>query len=117
MLYKSVDNYPDQKALMWKESGTYTQITYKGLWNRIKNFAMRLSVLAVTEEDKLEVLRHRGLTWTITDFASASLKVVNVPIYPTIPAKQVEYMVSNAEATSIVLEDESQYENAKEPDL
>ena len=117
MLYKSVDNYPDQKALMWKESGTYTQITYKGLWNRIKNFAMGLSVLGVTEEDKLALLGHSGLKWTITDFASASLKVVNVPIYPTIPAEQVEYMVNNAEATSIVLEDESQYEKVKETNL
>src|SRR5699024_8470978 len=117
MLYKSVDNYPDQKALMWKESGTYTQITYKGLWNRIKNFALRLSVICVTEEDKLELLRQSEPTWTSTDLASANHKVVNVPIYPTIPAEQVEYMVNNAEATSIVIEDESQYEKVKETNL
>src|SRR5690625_6011243 len=78
---------------------------------------MGLSVLGVTEEDKLALLGHSGLKWTITDFASASLKVVNVPIYPTIPAEQVEYMVNNAEATSSVLEDESQYEKVKETNL
>src|SRR5699024_6107144 len=32
-------------------------------------------------------------------------------------AEQVEYMVNNAEATSIVLEDESQYEKVKETNL
>src|SRR5699024_9210625 len=117
MLYKSVDNYLNHKALMWKESGTYTQITYIGVCNRIKNFAMGLSVLGVTEEDKLALLGHSGLKWIITDFASASIKVVNVSIYPTIPAEQVEYMVNNAEATSIVLEDESQYEKVKETNL
>src|SRR5699024_9961706 len=41
----------------------------------------------------------------------------NLPIYPTIPAKPVQYMDNNAEATSIGLEVDSQYEKVKENNL
>lgn len=117
MLHRSVEKYPDQKALMWKESSTYTQITYKGLWNRIKNFAMGLKGLDITHEDKLAILGHSGIKWTITDFASASLAVVNIPIYPTIPAEQVKYMLNNADVTSIVVENEEQYQKVLETNV
>jgi len=117
MLHRSVEKYPDRKALMWKESGTYTQITYKGLWNRIKDFAIGLKALGITHEDKLAILGHSGIKWTVTDFASASLAVVNVPIYPTIPAEQVKYMINNADVTSIVVEDEEQYQKVLETNV
>ncbi len=114
MLYRSVENYPDQKALMWKESGTYTHITYNGLWERIQNFAAGLKKKGITSDDKLAILAHSGPKWTISDFAAASLHVTSVPIYPTIPAIQVEYMINNAEATYIVVQDDDQYQKVLE---
>lgn len=114
MLYRSVENYPDQKALMWKESGSYTQITYNGLWERIQNFAAGLKQKGITSDDKLAILAHSGPKWTISDFAAASLHVTSVPIYPTIPAIQVEYMINNAEATYIVVQDDDQYQKVLE---
>ena len=114
MLYKSVEKYPDQKALMWKETGTYTQITYKGLWDRIKNFSAGLRAKGISNEDKFAILAHSGPMWTIADFAAASLSVTSVPIYPTIPAEQVKYMINNADVTSIVVQDDDQYEKVLE---
>src|SRR5699024_1079 len=63
---------------------------------------------------KLAILAHSGPMWTISDFAAASLHVTNVPIYPTIPAEQVKYMIDNAEATCIVVQDNDQYEKVLE---
>ena len=114
MLYKSVEKYPDQRALMWKESGTYTQMTYHRLWERIKNFSAGLKAKGISSQDKLAILAHSGPRWTISDFAAASLGVTNVPIYPTIPAEQVKYMIENAEATCIVVQDNDQYEKVLE---
>ena len=114
MLYKSVEKYPDQRALMWKESGTYTQMTYRRLWERIQNFSAGLKAKGISSQDKLAILAHSGTMWTISDFAAASLHVTNVPIYPTIPAEQVKYMIDNAEATCIVVQDNDQYEKVLE---
>lgn len=114
MLYKSVEKYPDQRALMWKESGTYTQMTYRRLWERIKHFSAGLKAKGISNQDKLAILAHSGPMWTISDFSAASLHVTNVPIYPTIPAEQVKYMIDNAEATCIVVQDQGQYEKVLE---
>lgn len=114
MLYKSVEKYPDQRALMWKESGTYTQMTYRRLWERIKHFSAGLKAKGISNQDKLAILAHSGPMWTISDFSAASLHVTNVPIYPTIPAEQVKYMIDNAEATCIVVQDQDQYEKVLE---
>lgn len=117
MLYKSVDKYPDQKALMWKESGTYTQMTYNNLWQRIKNVAAGLKVTGISNEDNLAILAHSGPMWTISDFAAASLNVITVPIYPTLPTEQVKYMINNADVTCIVVQDDDQYEKVLEANV
>jgi len=46
--------------------------------------------------------------WAITDFAVASLGAVSVPIYPTLPAEQVHFILDNADVEVAVVENEEQ---------
>ncbi len=110
MLERTVNNYPEKDALRWKEHGKYTGVSYQELWESIRDFASGLKRLGLNEEDKLALIGYSGFKWTVTDFSTASINVVNVPIYPTLPAEQVAYILNNADITSIVVQDEAQYE-------
>lgn len=114
MVHNTVKKYPNEKALMWKDTESYTSITYKKLWSRIENFAAGLEVLGIEKNEKIGILGHSGIMWTITDIATASNGIISVPIYPTIPAEQVKHMLTNADATSIIVEDDAQYEKVME---
>lgn len=108
MLDKTVRKFPQKDVLMWKEGGSYQSITYEGLWNRIYSAASGLANLGLGEDDKIAILSNSNPMWVITDFATASIGAVSVPVYPTLPPDQVAYILQNADVRAIVVENEEQ---------
>ena len=105
MLSRTVDKFPDKVALMHKVDGKYVDITYQQLWDRIKHFAAGLASLGVKEGDKVAIIANSGPFWTISDFALASIGAVSVPVYPTLPAERVDYILNKTETTAAIVED------------
>ncbi|WP_038111877.1 AMP-dependent synthetase/ligase [Tuberibacillus calidus] len=108
MLSLTVNQYPDKAALMWKRDGSYRSMTYRQLWDRIHRFASGLSQLGIGRDSKVAILSENNPMWAITDFAVASLGAVSVPIYPTLPAEQVHFILDNADVEVAVVENEEQ---------
>ncbi|HLS09153.1 long-chain fatty acid--CoA ligase [Lentibacillus sp.] len=116
MLDRTVKTFPQKGALMWKEDGVYQSITYGALWNRIYNAASGLAHLGMAENDKIAILSNSNPMWGITDFAAASIGAVTVPVYPTLPAEQVAYILKNADVRAAVVENEEQRQKIKASD-
>jgi len=108
MLSLTVNQYPDKAALMWKRDGSYRSMTYRQLWDRIYRFASGLSQLGIGRDSKVAILSENNPMWAITDFAVASLGAVSVPIYPTLPAEQVHFILANADVEVAVVENDEQ---------
>ncbi|TFJ94257.1 AMP-dependent synthetase/ligase [Lentibacillus salicampi] len=108
MLDRTVKKFPQKYVLMWKEDGVYQSITYETFWNRIYNAASGLAHLGMAENDKIAILSNSNPMWGITDFAAASIGAVTVPVYPTLPAEQVDYILKNADVRAAVVENEEQ---------
>lgn len=108
MLYRSVEKYPEKIAFMWKEQGSYQKMTYGTFWKRIFHAASGFHHLGIKEQDKVAIISNSNPMWGITDFALASLQAVSVPIYPTLPATQVRYILENADVRAVVVENEVQ---------
>jgi long-chain acyl-CoA synthetase len=108
MLSLTVNQYPDKAALMWKRDGSYRSMTYRQFWDRIHRFASGLSQLGIGRDSKVAILSENNPMWAITDFAVASLGAVSVPIYPTLPAEQVHFILDNADVEVAVVENEEQ---------
>ncbi|WP_164667970.1 AMP-dependent synthetase/ligase [Virgibacillus doumboii] len=112
MLDRTVKQYPQKTALMWKEEGTYHEMTYGDLWNHIYHAASGLVQLGIKENDKVAILSNSNPMWAITDFALASIGAVSVPIYPTLPPEQVNFILKNAEVKTAVVENNEQRQKA-----
>jgi len=108
MLSLTVNQYPDKAALMWKRDGSYRSMTYRQFWDRIHRFASGLSQLGIGRDSKVAILSENNPMWAITDFAVASLGAVSVPIYPTLPAEQVHFILDNADVEVAVVENDEQ---------
>src|SRR5699024_2432998 len=48
--------------------------------------------------------------WGISDFSIASIQAVSVPIYPTIPPEQIDYIINNIQINYAIVEDQKQYD-------
>ncbi|WP_373893598.1 long-chain fatty acid--CoA ligase [Virgibacillus sp. CBA3643] len=106
MLDHTVKKFPQKDALMWKEDGVYQKIAYEEFWNRIYYTASGLVHLGMKEHDKIAIISNSNPMWGITDFATASIGAVSVPVYPTLPFDQVAYILNNADVRTVVVENE-----------
>jgi long-chain acyl-CoA synthetase len=114
MVRRTVDRHPSKTALMWKEGGAYRGITYREMWEQIRQAAAGFARIGVRNRDKVAILSENNPMWPVTDLAVASLGAVSVPIYPTLPAGQVSFMLNQAECSVAVVENEIQLQKVRE---
>jgi len=113
MVRRTVDRHSEKTALMWKEGGVYRSITYREMWEQVRQAAAGLSVTGVRAGDKVAILSENNTMWPVTDLAVASLGAVSVPIYPTLPAEQVTYILNQADCHVAVVENETQLQKVQ----
>lgn len=110
MLHRTVERFHDKDAFMWKENGNYERMTYGVFWEKIQHFALGLLHIGIKKDDKIAIISNSNPMWGISDFAIASIGAVSVPIYPTIPSEQVDYIINNTDVSTAIVEDEKQVE-------
>ncbi len=102
MFLNTVDEHGSKIALMNKVAGQYQGFTYREFGDRVKNFALGLASLGVKKGDRIALLSENRPEWAISDLAILSLGAINVPIYPSLIPKQIEYILNDSEAKVII---------------
>jgi long-chain acyl-CoA synthetase len=97
LLKHAVAAGPDREALRFKQDKAWVGITAERLLERVRNVALGLYRLGIRKGDRIAILAESGPLWSISDYAVLSNGAVNVPIYPTQPPHQVEYILRESE--------------------
>ncbi len=92
-------NKPD--ALQYKQAGTYTPISSREFADRVRQTALGLLDLGIKPGDRVAILSENRPEWAIVDYASLAVGLTDVPIYPTLPADQIPYILNDAGAVAI----------------
>ncbi len=103
MFLNTVKAYSSKIALMRKVEGQYQGITYKEFGENVRNLALGLASLGVKKGDRVALLSENRVEWPFSDLAILSLGAINVPIYPTLIPKQIEYILNDSEAKIIIV--------------
>ena len=86
----------DRPMLMQKVEGVYTGISYSEYRRNVEQFAMGLASLGVKQGDRISIVSENRPEWIVADMAMVSLGAINVPIYPTLTPKQIEFIYNDA---------------------
>lgn len=97
LLRYSVASRPEREALRFKQGKAWTGMTAERLFERVRNVALGLYHHGIRKGDRVAILAESGPLWSITDYALLANGAVNVPIYPTQPTHQVEYILRESE--------------------
>src|SRR6266571_2318154 len=97
LLKQSAEARPDREALRFKQNKSWVSMTAEALLARVRNVTLGLYQLGIHKSDRVAILAESGPLWTITDYAVLANRAVNVPIYPTQPPHQVEYILRESE--------------------
>jgi len=116
LLFNTIEKFPENIALKIKRGDAYQTFTYKEFGEHIKLISSALASLGLKAGDKIAILSNNRPEWPISDFAIFCLGAVTVPIYQTLPPNQIEYILKDADALAIIVENQEQYDKIAEID-
>ena len=109
MFEEAIQHYGDKPALAHKPKGdTYQDISYTELGASVDAFSRGLHALGVEKEDRIALLSENRPEWAITDFGSLKVGAVTVPMFSTLTAAQVSYILKDSGSKVICVSTESQ---------
>ena len=111
MFEAAVQHYGNKAALAHKpKGGTYLDISYTELDASVAAFSKGLNALGVEKNDRVAILSENRPEWAITDFGSLKVGAVTVPMFSTLTAAQVGYILKDSGAKIICVSTEKQLE-------
>ena len=99
-----VDTYPARKVLLRARAGKgFRELTVREFEAATRDTAARLGKAGVRRGDRVALFAENRPEWHVVDFACYLLGAVNVPIYATLPAAQVAYIVADCGADILLV--------------
>lgn len=98
------DSNPKTAVFSYKKNGEWTQMSIDEYIEKVNLVSYGLMALGVRREDKIALISSGRPEWNILDFAVQQVGAVLVPIYPTISEDDYRYILDNAEALYVFLE-------------
>lgn len=123
LFFGAVDRFAGRPVAMRRKiEGRWTALSYRDLLERVQDASLGFRTLGVRSGDRIAILSENRPEWAITDYAALALRAVDVPVYPTLPPRQIEYLLRDSGAVAICLSTREQLAKVAEvrarlPDL
>jgi len=88
--------------LRYKRGGAYRDLSTREVERQIRLAALGLRDLGLERGDRVAILSENRPEWTIADLAIQCLGAVNVPIYATLLAEQIQFILADCAAQAVV---------------
>jgi long-chain acyl-CoA synthetase len=106
--------YPRPDTLNYKRDGRWVAIPAAEMLKRVRSIAAGLYSLGVRHGDRVAILSESRPEWVLTDAACMFATAIDVPIYPTLTAPQVRYILNDSGARVLVIQNEEKFAHVRE---
>ncbi len=98
MFVNVTDTFADESRPMYryKKDGKYHDLSFKKMREWVEQFASGLASLGLSKDEKLAIISENRPEWVVADIGTLFLGAVDVPIYPTLTAKQEEFILNDS---------------------
>jgi long-chain acyl-CoA synthetase len=101
LFFTTVDRHSGlSAAFRSKVRGAWVAITHKEAAERVQAISIGLRELGVQPGDKVGLISENRPEWALADYACLCARATDVPIYPTLTAKQTEYILNDSESVA-----------------
>ena len=102
--------YPKPQLLRRCQPDDIEELSSQEFFDRVRDFSLGLGVLGVEHGDRVAIVSDPRPEWVVSDFAILTGGYVSVPIYPTLPAAQMRYILADSSVRVAVVADDVQAE-------
>ena len=103
-----VGRHPKPALLRRCRGDAVEELSTQECFDRVRDFSLGLGALGVEPGDRVAILSDSRPEWVIADLAALTAGAVTAPIYPTLPAAQVRYILADSGARVAVVADATQ---------
>ncbi len=115
LFYQAMDAYADKPvALRVKRGGTWIDLSYRDLLEQVEAAGMGLRALGINAGDRVAILSENRPEWAIVDYACLTARCADVPVYQTLPASHITYILNDSGAVAICLSNQEQLDKILE---
>ena len=107
---------PARIAMREKDFGIWQEYSWARTWELILDAAHGLLALGIEVGDRVSIQAEDRPEWVILDLATVAVRGITVGFYPTNPAAEVEYLLTDCGATVHLAEDQEQVDRVLEID-
>jgi long-chain acyl-CoA synthetase len=101
LFLEAVDQYDKPDAQQWRAADGWRSISHRQLLRDVRALVHALGGLGIGRGEQVGLLSENRPEWALADFAMMCAGVRTVPIYPTLPANQLAYILRHAEAVAV----------------
>ena len=104
LFFDAVEKYAAQShpaAFRHKVGDRWVGLTHRDVEERVRAVSLGLRELGVQPGDRVALLSENRPEWALADYACLCARAADVPIYPTLPAKQAEYILRDSGAVAV----------------
>jgi long-chain acyl-CoA synthetase len=105
----------ERVSMLWLDGdGAWKPITAESLYGRVRALAETFLAWGVERGERIAILSENRWEWAVTDFAALAIGAVDVPLYSTLTADQVGYMLRDSGAKVAVVSTAEQFEKLQQ---
>jgi long-chain acyl-CoA synthetase len=108
LFFDAIDRFRKRDALQVKKGGAYQPMSSNELADHARQVALGLQEMGIKRGDRVAILSENRPEWAIADYACLTAGLTDVPIYPTLPAEQIPYIVNDSGAVALFVSTEDQ---------
>jgi long-chain acyl-CoA synthetase len=94
----SVDRFGDGPAYRQPREGSWIPVSYREVLAAVRRGVAALEALGLERGDRAGILAENRIEWALADWACQCAGVADVPIYATLTAHQVRYILADSGA-------------------
>ncbi|MES2504850.1 MAG: long-chain fatty acid--CoA ligase [Myxococcota bacterium] len=108
LLQESIQKRGNSPAIRYKASGTWRELSWEQLGQKVNQVASKLIELGIEPGDRVVILSKTRLEWVLADLGIMAVGACAVPIYQSNIAKDAAYIYANSGAKLAIVEDDEQ---------
>ena len=110
LFFSAISDESRHVVMRHKVDGAWQDIHRTGLLARIRQTHAALRELGFAAGDRVAILSENRPEWAIVDYACLTARLVDVSIYPSLPANQIAYILKDSGSRGVFVSNRAQLE-------
>jgi long-chain acyl-CoA synthetase len=114
LFFEAMDRFEDRPAFRYHADGAWHDLSHREAMDRIRKAGRALAAAGLNRGDRAAILSENRPEWAMADYACLCAGVVDVPIYATLTAGQIAYILGDSGAQLVFVSNGEQLEKVQE---